>query len=208
NFKIWNLTENRQMDFLFGDRDNDKLFTPGDSVTMVTGQELGQSPQGSRFRSAWTIFFDIPNGEPKAPAAGDIYRIVVSKPFRHGESFEFKVRGARVDLQHAQNTLSNIAVVPNPYVGAATWEPRNAFQFGRGERRIYFINLPAKCTIRIYTIRGYLVQTLVHDAPAENGAEAWDLVSKDGMNIAYGIYIYHVEAPAVGTQIGKFAVIK
>ncbi len=208
NFKIWNLTENQQMDFLFGDRDNDKLFTPGDSVTIVTGQELGQPPQGSRFKSAWTIFFDTPNGEPKAPAAGDIYRLVVSKPFRHSESFEFKVRGARVDLQHAQNTLSNIAVVPNPYVGAASWEPRNPFQFGRGERRIYFINLPAKCTIRIYTIRGYLVQTLAHEAPAENGAEAWDLVSKDGMNIAYGIYIYHVEAPAVGTQIGKFAVIK
>ncbi|MCG3120907.1 MAG: hypothetical protein ALAOOOJD_03802 [bacterium] len=209
NFKIWNLTENRQMDFLFGDRDNDKQFSPGDSVTMVTGQTLGQRPQGSRFKSAWAIFFDHPNGaSPKPPKAGDIYRLVVSKPFRRGESFEFKVRGARVEPQLAKNSLSNIAVVPNPYVGGASWEPRNPFQFGRGERRIYFINLPAKCTIRIYTMRGYLVDTLVHEAPAENGAEAWDLVSKDGMDIAYGVYVYHVDAPELGTQIGKFAVIK
>jgi len=210
NFKIWNLTEDRQMEFLFGDRDNDGQFTPGDSVTIVVGQTLGERPQGSRFKSTWAIFFDPLNeGEtPQPPQAGDIYRIVVSKPFRDGESFEFTVRGARVDLQRAKNSLADIAVVPNPYVGAASWEPRNPFQFGRGERRIYFINLPAKCTIRIYTIRGYLVETLEHDTLAENGAEAWDLISKDGMNIAYGVYIYHVDAPDIGEQIGKFAVIK
>ncbi|MDZ7292477.1 MAG: hypothetical protein ONB42_21325 [candidate division KSB1 bacterium] len=209
NFKIWNLTEDRQMDFIFGDRDNDGQFTPGDSVTIVTGLALGRRPQGSRFKAAWAIFFDSPGNEtPKPPKPGDIYRIVVSKPFREGEFYEFKVRGARVDVQKAKNSLDNIAVVPNPYVGAASWEPRNPFQFGRGERRIYFINLPAKCTIRIYTIRGYLVKTLEHDAPADNGAEAWDLISKDGMNIAYGVYVYHIDAPEIGTHIGKFAVIK
>jgi hypothetical protein len=208
NYTIWNLTENRQMDFLFGDRDNNRQFTPGDSVTIVTGLALGQKPQGSRFRSSWAIFFDNPNGTPQPPQAGDIYRMVTSKPFRTGESFEFKVRGAEVDRARAQSALSSIAVVPNPYVGAVSWEPKNPFQFGRGERRIYFINLPAQCTIRIYTVRGYLVDTIVHDAPAENGASAWDLVSKDGMNIAYGVYVYHIDAPNLGTYVGKFAVIK
>jgi hypothetical protein len=89
-----------------------------------------------------------------------------------------------------------------------SWEPKNPFQFGRGERRIYFIKLPAQCTIRIYTVRGYLVDTIVHDAPAENGAAAWDLVSKDGMSIAYGVYVYHIDAADLGTSVGKFAVIK
>jgi hypothetical protein len=36
----------------------------------------------------------------------------------------------------------------------------------------------------------------------------WDLVSKDGMDIAYGIYVFHVDAPGIGEKIGKFAVIK
>jgi hypothetical protein len=209
NFKFWNLTEDRQMDFIFGDKDNDGQFTPGDSVTIVTGEALGQRPQGSRFKTAWAIFFAAPDGAiPAPPQPGDIYRIVVTKPFRNGESFEFKVRGARIETQRAKNEMSEIAVVPNPYVGAASWEPRNPFQFGRGERRIYFTNLPAQCTIRIYTIRGYLVHTLEHNASAASGAEAWDLISKDGMNIAYGIYVYHVDAPGIGTHIGKFAVIK
>ena len=70
------------------------------------------------------------------------------------------------------------------------------------------MNLPPTCTIRIYTITGQLVQTLQHDAGIADGQLAWDLVSKDGMNIAYGVYIYHVDAPGIGEKIGRFAVIK
>jgi hypothetical protein len=32
--------------------------------------------------------------------------------------------------------------------------------------------------------------------------------NKDGNEIPYGVYIYHVEAPGVGEKVGKFAVIK
>ena len=70
------------------------------------------------------------------------------------------------------------------------------------------MNLPRECTIRIYTITGQLVQTLHHDSTGDDGQLAWDLVSRDGMNIAYGIYLFHVEAPGVGDHIGRFAVIK
>ncbi len=41
-----------------------------------------------------------------------------------------------------------------------------------------------------------------------NGTADWDLLSKDNLDVAYGVYIYHVEAPGVGEKIGKFAVIK
>jgi hypothetical protein len=137
-----------------------------------------------------------------------VYRIATTKPFRSGDKFRFSVRGESFSKERAASALDSIAVVPNPYVVTASWEPKSPFRFGRGERRIYFINLPPKCTIRIYTVRGYLVDTIEHDAPLENGAEPWDLVSKDGMDIAYGVYIYQVEAPGIGTHIGRFAVIK
>lgn len=55
---------------------------------------------------------------------------------------------------------------------------------------------------------GHLVQTLTHNSTIDNGQEPWDLVSRDGMNIAYGVYIFHVEAPGIGTYIDKFAVLK
>ncbi|PIP12645.1 MAG: hypothetical protein COX49_04475, partial [bacterium (Candidatus Stahlbacteria) CG23_combo_of_CG06-09_8_20_14_all_40_9] len=65
-----------------------------------------------------------------------------------------------------------------------------------------------KCTIRIYTVRGNLVKTIEHESRMKDGAESWNLVSKDGMDIAYGLYIYHIDAPDIGEKIGKFAVIK
>ena len=46
-----------------------------------------------------------------------------------------------------------------------------------------------KCTIRIYTISGNLVDILEHDSSMSDGQESWNLVSQDGMNIAYGVYV-------------------
>jgi hypothetical protein len=33
-------------------------------------------------------------------------------------------------------------------------------------------------------------------------------VSDDGMDIAFGLYVFHVESDGVGEHTGKFAVIK
>ena len=141
------------------------------------------------------------------PQEGDVYKIITKKPFRTGEYFEFITQGQDFDLSKAQSELDKIAVVPNPYTGAASWEPLSN-TVGRGERKIYFIHLPNQCTIRIYSLSGKLVQTIEHNSTIRDGQEAWNLVSKDGMDIAYGIYIYHVEAPTIGEKIGRFAIIK
>ena len=79
---------------------------------------------------------------------------------------------------------------------------------GRGERRIDFIHLPAICTIRIYTLAGALVKTLYKDSSFDDGTLSWDLITEDGMDAAYGVYVYNIEAPNVGETIGKFALIK
>ena len=55
---------------------------------------------------------------------------------------------------------------------------------------------------------GYLVDTIQHQSGFESGAATWDLLSKDGLEIAYGIYLYHIDAPGIGETTGKFAVIK
>ncbi|MDZ7345773.1 MAG: hypothetical protein ONA69_03180, partial [candidate division KSB1 bacterium] len=208
NFMINNVTENRRMEFLVTDKDRDGSFTPGDHVTILIGNRLGEplSEPRSKFKTSWAVFWEA--GSPAAPRPGDVFRIHTSKPFRNGETARFTVRSGRMVPDMAKNQLDRITVVPNPYRAAASWESRSPFQFGRGERKIYFNNLPQKCTIRIYTVRGYLVDTIEHDGIAENGSEAWDLLSKDGMEIAYGVYLYHVDAPGVGTYVGKFAVIK
>ncbi len=111
-------------------------------------------------------------------------------------------------IHAAKAALKNIAVVPNPYVVAASWEPRHIYNSGRGPRKIDFINLPAKCTIKIFTLAGYLVDIIEHNSLYENGSHSWDLLSKDGLEISYGIYLYHIDAGDIGETTGKFAVIK
>jgi hypothetical protein len=125
--------------------------------------------------------------------------------YADADRFGYSVKPAQVDA--AAVDLNRIKVYPNPYLADSNQEPRNIFAEGRGERRITFTHLPSHCTIRIYTVRGDLVQTLNHATTIDNGIENWDLRSKDGLNIAYGIYLYHVESP-FGEKTGRFAVIK
>ena len=113
-----------------------------------------------------------------------------------------------MDNDLAKSQLENIKVVPNPYVATAIWEPRNNFSNGRGERSIHFIHLPKQCTIRIFNVRGELVDTIEHNSTLNDGTADWDLLSKDNIEVAYGIYIYHIDAPGIGQTTGKFAVIK
>ena len=143
------------------------------------------------------------------PQLGDTAKVILSKPFLSGDLFRFQAREAQINKKLASEDMNKIKVVPNPYLAAAAWEPRNQYNSGRGERSIHFTHLPQKCTIRIYTVNGELVDTIEHDSLINGGSTAyWDLLTKDNLSISYGIYIYHVDAPGVGEKIGKFAVIK
>ena len=143
------------------------------------------------------------------PAGGDIYFVGTTRPFNTDDIYSFKTIAAKVDDGTATNSLEDIYVVPNPYVVTNVIEPRDIQNpFDRGQRRLYFTNLPSQGTIRIFTITGELVETLEHDSPIENGQAFWDLTTRDNFPIAYGVYIYHVDAGSLGQVVKRFAVIK
>ena len=56
-------------------------------------------------------------------------------------------------------------------------------------------------------MRGDLVQTLRQDG-SNAGFVAWNLRTRDNLDLAPGLYIFQVEAPGVKTSVGKFAVVK
>ncbi len=142
------------------------------------------------------------------PGEGEVLLIYTRKPFTKDDLYRFRTVGPTTDATLAAQELGDIYVVPNPYVAASVFEPRNPIaRTERGERRLYFANVPRQCTIRIYTLAGELVETLHHDSTLDNGKIFWDMRTKDNMNLAYGLYIFHVDSPE-GTFIGKFAVIK
>lgn len=114
-------------------------------------------------------------------------------------------------------TVGEVAVVPNPYRGDIAYHTYNP-QWEKPEgtrqrwleqdRRIQFINLPAQCEIKIYTLAGDLIATRRHDDPTI-GYEDWNLTSSVGQAIASGIYLFTVTDDKTGkVQVGKFVVIK
>ncbi len=151
------------------------------------------------------------------PDAGESVTIVTRKPFLSADAFEFETRSSTASADSARGQLDRVRVVPNPYVAANRFEPQSAFDQGRGPRVIRFINLPPQATVRIFTVSGRLVRTLemnegmndpMTPAALLNGTITWDLQTNDNLSVAYGVYVYHVEAPGVGETTGTFAIIK
>ncbi len=192
-----------QAKFVVQDVDTSGTFTVGDTIRIID-----QVVNKRNFMWTWKISYGRPFGVVKEPQPGDRFAIKTNRPFLSGDYFSFKMTSSRTNNSTAKNQLNQITVVPNPYIGTAKWEARTLFTTGRGDRLIQFMKLPAKCTIRIYTVAGALVKTLYKNSTPMDGSMPWNLVSDDGMDIAYGLYIFHVDAPGIGQYIGKFAVVK
>jgi hypothetical protein len=155
----------------------------------------------------WHIELDGPPGAVK-PKLGDVWELRLKHPLGAGDVYTFTASGSRVDGAKAQvEAKQEPYVVPNPYIGSASFEPAPFAISGRGERRIEFRAVPQNCTIRIYTVHGDLVRTLRQNGSNE-GFVAWDVRTKDNLDLAPGLYIFQVEAPGTPTHTGKFAVIK
>ncbi len=112
----------------------------------------------------------------------------------------------------------DVVVYPNPYRIDGNYRSAGGGGFeGRGQedrtddrvRAIHFVNLPAKCTIRIFSIDGDLIREIKHDsAPGtpQSAHEKWDLITRNTQAVASGIYYYSVESIS-GNQLGKIVVI-
>ena len=142
------------------------------------------------------------------PVSGDVFLLETSKPFDRDDVLRFKVDGNRLEENLPESALDDIYVVPDPYVAVNSLEARNILLSGRGERRIDFRNLPKQCTISIFAMSGRQIKVIEHSAPDDQSIASWNLQSDDGLDVSYGVYIYHVEAPGIGEKIGRFSIIK
>lgn len=184
----------------------DSLWKPGREIVFITPPDY--APQ-SPIPVMYSLMFSAPSDTSIPviyPDDGNIYEALTTKPFAPGDQFVFRTTAAAYNAADAKSALDNIFVVPNPYVAYSEMEQPGPLATRRGEQRLQFRNLPPQCTVRIYTLVGELVQTIIKD-DTRNFAE-WDLLSYEGQRIAYGVYIYHVDVPGVGEKIGRFAVIK
>lgn len=196
----------RQLDFRFNDTNRDSvLTTSAEYFDILTYANAPPTPSDV----TWRVRLDPAPGAPIVkPHLGDRYELRLRTPLSSDDVFLFRTHPPRVDANAARAEFSEKPyVVPNPYVGAASFEPERFAISGRGERRMEFRAIPQNSIVRIYTVRGDLVQTLRQGGSTE-GFIAWNLRTKDNLDIAPGLYVYHVEAPGVGEHVGKFAIIK
>jgi len=143
-------------------------------------------------------------------SAGDVYRLTLKRPFSSMDSLFFTVNaGNDLDKSRIKSTMDSIKVVPNPYIATNMMETAVANQYLNQRRRVLFTHIPADCIIRIFTSSGILVDKIEIQNEPSNGIIHWDLLSREGLEIAAGMYIFHVKSNATGNEkVGKFAVIK
>ncbi|HAE86659.1 TPA: fibronectin [Candidatus Marinimicrobia bacterium] len=88
--------------------------------------------------------------------------------------------------RQAGENLKDIRVVPNPFNIRA-----EQLQYTGEDDKIMFLNIPGKCIIRIFSERGDLIETIVHDDGS--GDETWKSLSSSRQVVVSGIYIAHFE---------------
>lgn len=93
------------------------------------------------------------------------------------------------------DALLMINVVPNPYNAYSEYE-RN-----RLDTRVKITNLPERCTIRIYSVNGKLINTFKKDNAAT--FQDWNLTNHQNIFVASGVYLIHVDVPGVGERTIK-----
>lgn len=113
--------------------------------------------------------------------------------------YKFSLKGLKTTYteEKLENDLDLISVVPNPYFAYSSYE------FDQLDNRVKIINLPKKCTVKIYNLNGTLVRDFTKDDESSFSIE-WDLKNKAGLKVSSGMYLIHVKADGLGERVVKW----
>jgi hypothetical protein len=201
-------------------------------------QPVGQNSGLETIReSDSTYVFVIPDAHPCYPRYYAVCAYDYGDPRSGTEPLETARNANALYLAPAGDPEEEVRAVPNPYrayrdytagySGGLAWENQDDGTpefFPQTDRRLEFINLPAECLIRVYTVAGDLVQIIPHSATDVNAlgdpnthwnslsSESWDLNTRNGQQIVSGLYLFSVEDLTPGhrgkVKAGKFVVIR
>ncbi len=188
---------------------NGAVFELGDITAMPTsGNTFSFTFVFGEWNDDQTVFTQY----PESPYPGDTWKV--------------NIDGMTLNPEDAD--LTKIKVVPNPYIASSVLDQSES------NRRMEFINLPDKCTIRIYSLGGHLVNVLNHIGSSRtgwgnyvdvdyiqvdntpytfsgyenhSGTEAWNLKNRFGQTVASGLYFFHVTDQTGETHTGKFYIV-
>jgi hypothetical protein len=231
-FQVWDVTNNVQLDAAFVEReatDDAGNRLPADQQPVSANLTWGATAEATGDREYIFIYrrpySDTPKAElvvdasvydgivpvlyavaPKLREAddvvddGDVLRFLYANPATSNDVYVFNTsKLVRGNAALAKQGLDRIRVVPNPYYN------RSRYELSQFNRIMRFINLPEVATVRIFSLSGQLVRTLQKTDPTTSVLN-WDLQTENRLPVASGVYVYHVEAPGVGTIFGRLVV--
>lgn len=133
---------------------------------------------------------------------GDVFEFIWANPASANDVYDIATTSlVRNNASLAASGLDRIRAVPNPYYTRSNYEIDPI----RNGRVMRFINLPESCTIRVFNLGGDLVRTL-KKTDISTSVMDWDLLTENGLPLGSGVYVYHVDAPGVGSTFGRIAV--
>jgi hypothetical protein len=109
-------------------------------------------------------------------------------------------------LKPGASTLDSVIVVPNPFNIALAGTDLQYVG-----NKINFFNVPAECTIRIFTESGDLVKTIDH---LGSGDASWGVLQEEQQAtdsqqiVVSGLYIAHIETPGGDSVFRKFVIVR
>ncbi len=191
-------------------------------------QAVGQDNTGITGPREWLFIFDVPYSETPNPqftdeilfdptpimytatwnrrgnvgfSSGDVLEFYANHVNYITDIFEFKAPEVVFNAELAKSDVEKVNVYPNPYYGFSSRERL------REEKYVTFTHLPRKATIRIFTLSGVLVRTIVKDDDSQFAR--WNLRNDNNLPVASGIYVVHIDMPELGkSKVLKVAIIQ
>ena len=205
NFYIYDEENGQYLDFLIIDDGDNAFNILNDKILVGEAEEGVVALPGLGWKGT---HFSLEFNEEPSP--GDIYSINCNVPFLDTDQFLVTTNAQDgIDVVQHNNDMNRIKVVPNPYVGSNMMEEAFSSSSQSQERKIMFTHLPSKCKIKIFTVSGVLVDEIEVDNDSNDGKAYWDLTSNEGLEVAAGMYIYHVQSEINSNyKMGKFGIIK
>jgi hypothetical protein len=104
-----------------------------------------------------------------------------------------------------QDNLPDVYAVPNPYrSGTSQFTTPNYHNFP--DNKLRFVNVPAECKIRIYTVSGDFVFEI--NNTSGSGTLEWDTTNEAGELVTSGAYIFRCEDGKGDAVYGRIIIIR
>ncbi|MGA9116858.1 MAG: T9SS type A sorting domain-containing protein [Bacteroidota bacterium] len=140
--------------------------------------------------------------DPESNLGDFVYYAVVSVDSLGGRSGMTNITEHETQAPAAP-ALGKVYVIPNPLI--VTNGLRGSDPNGEVTDKVQFVGLTDRCTIRIFSYSGQLINTIEHDR--DTFGNPWYQITRNNQLLASGVYFFTVEDESGARARGKFVII-